>query len=348
MTGQVVVSLHRTRLELTTAPGDFLAFACSYLAPLLDQTDTEPEIKIALEWNATLPVEHSTSEQLGRRIWVADHRLRYDEIWQVPGLQMGIDWEDMLTVQAAYEWPSRRAKWFSRIIDPVQKKLFVLLIYYLVYFPCAWWLERKMGWTLVHASAIATPEGGLVFNGLPGCGKSTIALALLSQSTWQVVSDNLLFTDGSRVFACPEPIHVDEQTRDLVGDLGGRVHPTGRGFSHRRQDYEIGSQARQQSTTPCALGFLHVGRETNVRLIDQTMATQRLMANDYLAKEWMAYQESAAAMHQVWPQIGNQEQRRRNLTSLARSIPCYEVTVARGGDLRQAMEAITGTMLLGR
>jgi len=348
MTGQLIVSLHKTRLELATPPGDFLTFARSYLAPLLDQPGIQPDIKIALEWNATLPREYSALEKLGRRIWVADHHLRYDEIWQAPGLQMEIDWEDTFTVQATYDWPSQRAKWFSRIINSAQKKLFVLLIYYLIYFPCAWWLERKMGWTLMHASAIATPEGGLIFSGLPGCGKSTTALASLSQSTWQVVSDNLLFTNGSRVFACPEPIHVDKETRALVGDLGQRVRPTGREFSHQRQDYEIASQARQQSTTPLALGFLHLGEETSVRPIDPTTATRRLMANDYLAKEWMAYQESAAAMHQVWPQIGDQEQRRENLMSLARSMPCYEVTVAQREDIRQAMEAITGAMLHGR
>jgi hypothetical protein len=270
-------------------------------------------------------------------------------------------------VRAAYAWRTRQAKWFARMKASARERLFVSLIYYLVYFPCAWWLERERDLTLLHASAIATSEGGLVFSGLPGCGKSTAALAALNAPEWQVVSDNLLFTDGRQVFACPEPVHVDARTRALVGDgsteadidrlrsgrrsvaavLAGRVRPTGRRFSHQRQDYEITSEARRLSTTPRALGFLHVGRETAVRPVDQASAARRLMANDCLAKEWMAYQESAAAMHQVWPAVGDQERRWGNLTALTRSVPCYDVTIARNGDVQQAMKYVTQAMLDG-
>ena len=371
MAGRVVVSLHQARLGLTDArddfsTGGFSAFARSYLEQLLVPADAEANIEVALEWGAVLPAEsRSGLEQLGRRIWAGPHRLQHAEILRVPGLQMDIGWRDgALTVHAAYTWPTRRARWFAAVRASARERLFVSLIYYLVYFPCAWWLERERGWTLLHASAIATPEGGLVLSGLPGCGKSTAALAALNVPEWQIVSDNLLFTDGSQVFACPEPIHVDARTRALVGDgsteasmvssaeplaevLAGRVRSTGRRFSHQRQDYEIAPQARRSSTTPLALGFLHVGRETAVRHVDQAVAVRRLMANDCLAKEWMAYQESAAAMHAVWPGIGDQERRWGNLAALVRSIPCYDVTIARNGPVPQAVRTVTQVMLDG-
>jgi len=344
------VSLHGVRLELTTGRDEFLTFARAYLAPLLDQVSGAPDAAVVLEWGGALPdpeESRADREQLGRRISTGVQHL-HTEIWQVPGLQMDIGWRDAtLAVHAAYAWPTRRAKWFSRVVSWARERLFVSLVYYLVYFPCAWWLERERGWTLLHASAIAAPEGGLVFSGLPGCGKSTAALAVLHAPEWQIVSDNLLFTDGSRVFACPEPIHVDARTRALVGDLAGRVRPTGRRFSHRRQDYEIAPEARRWSTTPRALGFLHVGSETAVRPVEAAVAARRLMANDFLAKEWMAYQESAAAMHQVWPVVGDQERRRDNLTALAQSVPCYEVTVARDGDMRREMAYVTQAMSNG-
>lgn len=349
MSDRLAVSLHQVGLGLATERDDFLAFARAYLDPLTVVEEADFSIDVTVTWDGSFSTDSQVGlEQLGRRLWTGTDRLRWTEIWQVPGLQMHVCWNDEgMTVQAVYSWPTRRAKWWARWSAPARERLFAALVYYLVYFPYAWWLERGGGWTLLHASAIATPDGGLVLSGLPGCGKSTTALASLGQSTWRVVSDNLLFTDGSQVFACPEPIHVDGRTRDMVGDLNARMRPTGREFSHRRQDYEIAPQARQRSTTPHALGFLRLGGETNVRPVDQTMATRRLMANDYLAKEWMAYQESAAAMHQVWSHIGDQERRQRNLTSLASSIPCYEVTVARGGDIRQAMGAVAEAMLHG-
>ena len=355
--GGIVASIHQARLELTTGRDGFLALACSYLTPLLEQTHGEPNIEVTLEWDAVLPDDsRSDLEQLGRRIWIGPQRLQFAEIWQVPGLQMDVDWQDaVLAIRAAYAWPTRRAKWFTRVVASARARVFVSLVYYLVYFPCMWWLEHERGWTLFHASAVATPEGGLVFSGLPGCGKSTTALATLNAPEWHIVSDNLLFTDGSQVFACPEPIHVDERTRALVGDgsaeltevLAGRVRPTGRRFSHQRQDYEVTSEARQPSTTPRALGFLHVGRETTVQPVDQATAVRRLMANDCLAKEWVAYQESAAAMHQVWPTIGDQERRWENLAALTRSVPCYDVTIARNGNVQRAMKYVTQAMLNG-
>lgn len=349
MADQLMVSLHEARLVLISGRGDFLAFAHPYLASLLDQAGAEPNIKVTLEWDAVLSDEsRSDLEQLGRRIWVGPHRLRHTEIWQVPGLQMDVSRQDeTLVVRAAYAWPTRRAKWFARVMAWTRERLFVSLVYYLVYFPLAWWLERERGWTLLHASAIATPEGGLVFSGLPGCGKSTTALAALNVPEWQIVSDNLLFTDGRQVFAFPEPIHVDGRTRALVGDLADRVRPTGRSFSHRRQDYEVTPEARRLSTTLRALGFLHVGQETVIQPVDQATAVRRLMANDCLAKEWMAYQESAAAMHQVWPTIGDHERRQRNLTTLAQSIPCYDVTISRNTLVQQAMKYVTEAMLDG-
>lgn len=346
MADRVVISLHGVRLELTTDRDDFLAFARAYLDPLLDRTDAKPDVTVALEWGRALPGSQSNLEQLGRRVWAGPQHLRYSEIWQVPGLQVDVRWQDAsLAVRAAYVWPTHRAKWFARVMPWARERLFVALIYYLVYFPCVWWLERQRGWTLLHASAVAAPEGGLIFSGMPGCGKSTTALAALNAPEWQIVSDNLLFTDGRQVFACPEPIHVDAKTRALVGDLAGRARPTGRQFSHHRQDYEIAPEARQSSTMPRALGFLRVGQETAVRPVDHLSATRRLMANDCLAKEWMAYQESAAAMHQIWPSVGDYERRLKNLSALAQSVPCYDVTVARDGQVQQEMKHITQAML---
>ncbi len=352
MPDRLATSLHGVRLELSTGQDDFLTFARAYLDPLLDRTDARPDVTVALEWGATLCAKNQPGlERLGRRIWAGPQRLRYAEIWQAPGLQIDVSWPDgpdaPLAVRAAYAWPTRRSKWFARLMPWARERLFVALIYYLVYFPCAWWLEQRRGWTLMHASALATSGGGLILSGLPGCGKSTTALAALNAPEWQIVSDNLLFADGQRVHACPEPVHVDDKTRALVGDLAGRVRPTGRRFSHRRQDYEITPEARRPSTTPLALGFLHVGRETTVRPIDRLAAARRLMSNDCLAKEWMAYQESAAAMHQVWPSIADHARRWENVAALAQSVPCYDVTIARDGQLQRAMRHITQAMLNG-
>lgn len=371
---QITATLHGVRLTLHSEQRDFIAFARAYLASLVDKV-VEPEgedtshIHVQLTWDTHLPAwvlrgSADGMEQLGRRLWAGPGRLRFTEIWQLPGLALDVTGRvgsadlatgEMLTVQAAYTWASRRARWLASLLPAARERLFVGLIYYLVYFPWAWWLERERGWTLLHAAAVTTPTGagsfgpqnGVLFSGLPGCGKSTTTLAFLNQPEWQIVSDNLLFTDGQRAFACVEPIHVDARTRALVGDAGdlsGRVRPTARDFSHGRQDYEVSAAARTLSTTPRAVGFLHVGREMAIRRLDPGDSARRLLANDALAKEWSAYQESAAAVHQVWPTVGDYERRRANLWALAQSMPCYDVAIARDAHVSRAVSTILQTI----
>jgi hypothetical protein len=360
----LTASLHGVRLTLRSGRDDFLAFARAYLSPLVDVVGDDgsapiaaPHVQVTLAWDARLPEEKTAYlEQLGRRLWYGSNHLRFTEIWQLPGLALDVAWRDeTLTVQAAHTWTSRRARWLTALLPAARDQLLVALIYYLAYFPWAWRLERERGWTLCHAAAVATPTGsgafgpqdGVIFSGLPGCGKSTTALAFLNRPEWQIVSDNLLFTDGQQVFACVEPIHVDERTQALVsngGDLNGRVCPTGRRFSHGRQDYEVTPAARSPSATPRAAGFLHVGHETWIRRLAPANGARRLLANDHLAKEWLAYQESAAAMHQIWPDVGDQERRRANLLALAQSAPCYDIAVARGENVSSAVSVILETL----
>jgi hypothetical protein len=341
--------MHQVGLDLTCDHDEFADWTRSYLSLLLDPSEATPDVQVTLEWNADPSAEiKGDLAQLGRRIWTGVDRLYLAEIWQVPGLHMDIGWQDgPLNVHAFYNWPKRRAKWLATVVASARQRLYASLVYYLVYFPYVWWLERKRGWTLLHASAIASPQGGLVFSGLPGCGKSTTSLAVLGSPQWRIVSDNLLLVDGNHVFACPEPIRVDAEARSLVGDLAGRIRSAGRRFSYQREDYEIVPEARQPSALSLAMGFLHVGRETGVEPVGQQPAARRLMANDYLAREWMAYQESAAAMHQVWPDVGDQERRARNLNALSQAGPCYDVTVGRGKPVHQEIERMAQVMLNG-
>lgn len=368
---QITAALHGVRLTLHSERHDFITFAHAYLAPLVDNSDkpeneNAPHIHIQMTWNTRslartgvvepISKSHDGMEWLGRRLWAGPGHLQFTEIWQLPGLALDVVWRDeMMIIHATYTWPSRRAQWLMSLLPAARERLFVGLIYYLTYFPWAWWLEREWGWTLLHAAAVSTtvgsgtfsPQDGILFSGLPGCGKSTTALAFLNRSEWKIVSDNLVFTDGRRVFACIEPIHVDERTRALVGnegDLSGRVRSTGRRFSHGRQDYEVTTTARAPSTHPRAVGFLHIGHETAAHRLDSGDSVRRLLANDHLAKEWLAYQESAAAMHQVWPAVGDLERRRTNLLALAQSVLGYNVTVARSENVSRAVSIILQTM----
>lgn len=373
--------MHGVLLALSSTRRDFLDFAADYLSPLrvyektslatgaVDAIETvcgrspvtspssfridahdavsTPDIRVTLAWKSgrghgsTFSVAGEERQQLGRRLWISDHRLGITAIWQLPGLAMEVSWEhDHLSVRATYTWPSRRARWASHWLPAVRERLFVGLIYYLVYFPWGWWLERERGWTMMHAAAVTEGGRGIILAGLPGSGKSSTTLAFLNRSGWRILSDNLLFTDGRRVFACLEPIHVDQRTAQLVGGMSGWAHSTGRQFSHHRWDYEIPPEARGSAAMSRVLGFLRIGERTEVRRLPLADSLRRLMANDYLAKEWLAYQETAAMLHQLFPRIGDQTRRRENLLFLVGSSSCYQIALARDTSLQSELDYV--------
>lgn len=323
MATRLSCSLHDVALRLETSNADFINVAQDYLGSLM--TEPVPQaIDVQLLWDRDLPSDPEL-ERVGRRVWLGDERLRLSEIRLMPGLQMDVIWrEHQLRIQAAYRWPDRRTRWLAKLSESLRMRTYLSLVYYLVYFPWGWWLDRVRGWVLLHAAGLTHAQDGLVVAGLPGCGKSTFVWAALSRSGWRVLSDNLLFTNGEQIWACPEPLHVDKHARQLGGAAADHVQATGRTFSHQREEFSIAPSRRAHSARASHVLFLRRGQHHVVRPMQSAAAFRRLWANDSLAQEWRAYRSSIAALQHLVPEIGDPERRWASLSGLSR-LPCYEV-----------------------
>src|SRR5262245_43966413 len=90
-------------------------------------------------------------------------------------------------------------------VDRKRNGLLFKLMYFMIYYPMAWQLERTRGWGLLHASAVTMPSGrAVLLSGMGGVGKSTLGLSLLSHPGVKLLSDNLIFHDEERIYSCPE------------------------------------------------------------------------------------------------------------------------------------------------
>jgi hypothetical protein len=312
---------------LETSSADFVHVAQDYLGSLVTSDYVPADIHVQLLWDRALPPVPAL-ERVGRRVWLGEGRMRFSEIRLVPGLQMDVLWDqEILRIRAAYRWPDRRTRWLAKLSEPLRMRTYLSLIYYLVYFPWGWWLERNRGWILVHAAGLTHAKDGIVVAGLPGCGKSTFAWAALSRPNWRVLSDNLLFTDGEQIWAFPEPLHVDQHAQQLGGGVSDQVHATGHAFSHQREEFGIDPSRRANSARASHVLFLRRGQHHRVRSMQFAPAFRRLWANDFLAQEWRAYQISSAALQHLVPEIGDPKMRWASLSRLSH-LPCYEVIVA--------------------
>lgn len=342
------ISMHTAACHLESSFAPFMEFAFSYLKGLVDDSVGRPVVKSRLFWNASPRRNWKDSGyRRGRRIFqdssgAGTARLLLAEILELPGLQIELGWQDNILLVDAYYFPtSRMARTVGRF-NPFLPRVYVILIYYLVYFPLVYSLYLSRGWHLLHAGGVEYNRSGTVFAGLPGSGKSTFILSLLSQPGIKLLSDNLLLFDSRRVFACPEPLHLSKESIKVVDRrILERLDDTQRKFSHQRQDYRLEDEGRAWGTTPQTLIFLGLAVRREHKRLAEGLALERLTGYDRMAKEINAYEQFAASLDllvsdQESEPTGRISGKKEALAALISQMDCWELWVEKGEDLSQS------------
>jgi hypothetical protein len=345
MTSTLSLTIHGMWLTLESNNKDFLAYARGHLAALLSPPVGQPDIRVWLCWGQELfPVRASNNDyhRLGRRLLLADNEIVQTEILTLPGLQLRTSLNGTnVYVDAAFR-PSSR--WMRLMLGlggkASQERIYATLIYYLVYFPLLWHIERTRQWYPLHASAVAWPQGAIILAGLGGVGKSTLTLSFLSDSHARLLSENLILHNKERVYAFLEPIHLDDRSREMLTSLNGRLKPTGCTYSHNRQSYEVPPSARVQSATPCAFFTLRQGRVLGLRSMSAKETLDIVLSSDALAREINEYTQQTAVLNLLSPIAGSLQGRIDALRKLLGQVACYELTIRPGEKLDQAVNLV--------
>jgi len=345
MTNTLSLTIHGTWLTLESNNQDFLAYAQGHLADLLTLRVGQPDIRVRLYWGGDLiPVRASNDEyqRLGRRLLLNDNEIVQTEILALPGLQLRTSLNDKnVAIDAAFCPPSRRMKLLLSLSGRAsQERIYATLIYYLVYFPLLWHVERTRQWYPLHASAVAWPQGAIILTGLGGVGKSTLILSFLSDPHARLLSENLILHDKEQVYAFPEPIHLDDVSRQMLTNLNGRLKPTGRVYSHNRKSYEVPSAARVHSARPRTFFTLRQGRELALRPISAREALEIVLSSDTLAREINEYTQQTAVLSLLAPMAGSLQRRIETLRKLLGQVDFYELIVRPGEDLGRAVRLV--------
>jgi len=81
-----------------------------------------------------------------------------------------------------------------------------------LHFPLFFMLKVKKGLDLMHASAISKNGNSLIFAGLNGVGKSSIAQYMVDQQNYKVVTDNFLLIGQGKAYSFPERLRVSKES----------------------------------------------------------------------------------------------------------------------------------------
>ncbi|HLY37645.1 MAG TPA: hypothetical protein VKU61_06385 [Candidatus Binatia bacterium] len=229
----------------------------------------------------------------------------------------------------------RALRW--RRIPVMRRNRLSTLLYYAVYYPVWWHLEARERAHPLHAAGVALGGRALLLAGLPGCGKSTLATALLGDPGAELLSDNVVLHDGAQLFGCFEPLLLDATTRHHVA-ARVELRPVGRVHQFARDAYHA---PHRTDGVPLAAALLVArGGSTRLERVPSTDCARMLVAVNEAAKELRRYHILAG----LWSLIerdalGYAERRIADLDRLLAAVPCYWLQV-RDGAPAEGVEAL--------
>jgi hypothetical protein len=217
--------------------------------------------------------------------------------------------------------------------DKKRNRLFFKMMYFMVYYPMAWQLERMRGWGLLHASAVAMPSGkAVILSGLGGVGKSTLGLSLLARPGARLLSDNLIFHDEERIYSCPEPVRLDASALASMADNGIEPERTRLpATAHPKPTYRVGPARRAEAAPPAALYFLRFASGSGIARLKPERAADMMIAGNDLAAEIKDYRPCHALLSMLAAESAAPPAvKRASLARLLRDTDCALFRIGEG------------------
>ena len=164
------------------------------------------DAEVKLERKPWLPGRPApTTSTTGDRIWGGGVSSDGDRVRFHSGA-IEIDYRDgpAATVRATYlmDRRTRLSKWY-RHVPPWEESQRLLRLG--IHIPLFHRLELR-GIAMLHAAAVATSKGAIIFVGLNGSGKSSLCSRLVGP--FRYMSDNFALWDGERILGFPEAMRL--------------------------------------------------------------------------------------------------------------------------------------------
>ncbi len=334
--------LHGVSITLESDLEEFATYVRRATAPFTSSDAPRFSVHSRLKWHeGPPPADPALAFPGSRWSWRPDRDLYLGEgeaqwlrIDDFPALQLAVRWAgDSMELIGRYHFQIGGDGWIERMrrlryghrLDRLRARRFSTLLYYLVYHPMLWWLSRVNGWHVLHAGAVAQGAEALVFSGMPGCGKSTLVVALLADPSRFMLSDNLLLHDREAVHACPELLLLDPPSRERAGPGARRLVATGERRVYGREAYRPDSTV-QDRVRPVAIFNLGRGSRTECTLLEPERAVRLLQANNVMAKEVRRIE----IMDRVLDCVAQTEapEQGADLRAMLERVPCYALWIA--------------------
>jgi len=320
---------------------ELIKFAEHYSCLRVNKDQIQPHIIV----NFSLTKKYfpdETYKKISRNIWLGTDTVFLSEIELFPGLCVNATIKnDTLFVDAFLL--EKKASPLRQILFSYKNNKqqtyykYIGIIYFLIYIPFFYYLERLRNHYLLHASAVSVKHKGILLTGLGGVGKSTFSLGMLLLEKSCFLSDNLIFYNAQKIFPFPEPIALNPQFLNLIGKAGEYIIPLNLPSSHNRMYYQPAPEITCSEEIPKYLFWLQWGTENKCEPLNTEICTQHLLNINLLAKELREYYMFAAALDLSISRSFKPDSYYQMLYSFLSSIDCYRLEFKPGIEIQDVL-----------
>ena len=349
----VTLEMQGVRLQLRSDHQELIDYVPMHLPDHIVEGG-DPKITLDVQWREgegidselTFPGQENL-DRLGKRLLAGPNTLVWTNTLRMKNLVLRFELQgDHLHIDAIYHYNPRQKK-AEEQPNYRFRKMFSLMSWF-VYMPMAWYLEHFRGLYLMHASGLDINGRGVVIGGVGGVGKTTTGVSLLAQGA-RLVSENLIFHDDQRLYSCYEPIRLDDNSVEILGERRDilKVAAIPEGSNHKNL-YQVDRQkAVVESVEATALFLPRFANEGHVRPLEVEDCMERLIAFNDLTREVNDYYWFAATLNVLWATPQSLQKRAATLKALLERVSCWELAIDRSQGIPPVVRAIQERVLAG-
>jgi len=243
-----------------------------------------------------------------------------------------------LFVNAHFPWKGLKDSFRHTFLSRAKEEVFFALTYPLVYYPAFWYLENNHKTHFLHASAIQYEGKGILFCGLEGIGKTSLALSLIKDSeNARFLSDNLVLYDSQRVYPCYELIRVHG---------GDQASFLGNGFEKVNafktlKDYYQPPVTEEAEQIPANIFILPAfGSEFSIKELKPETVTQQALALSHIPSELGDYEDYRNLSRLLNPNTKPWEEQTEVLNELLSEARCVRISMPKADGLEANVERV--------
>ena len=330
--------IHGINVELISSCPDFTRFVSNNYSHFLCENAFRKDIRVEFSYYSYPrrgPVfNYRAWNKLGTGIWLNNNELF---IVETPGLNIHLKYnDDKLVIQTNFS-----EKWYHllkkiRYGQSVKLQLYQYIMRQIIHFPVFWMLEKRQGIHLLHGAAVEKNGRALIFTGLNGVGKTTLAAYLCLNHNFKLFSDNFVLFDREKIYAFPENIRLSSQSVRLL-----RIHLQSQKQIYGKYHLPLESSQFVKEAKPVGICFISLTDEANTEInhISSEYTLELLTSIHHFLKEFSEY-SYLALMQLVCPHQPVIQDKLDTLRNFLENVESYMFTMNKNKPLSKMSKEV--------